>query len=255
MASKGTYIAASAMNVEATALDIAARNLAHSQTTGYRREAFVHSDFATALGQQGRQGDLKSDGGGGILSAGSYFEQQGGARETTGAPLDVALEGDGFFSVQDAQGRTLLTRAGHFVTDGQGRLATPEGYLVQGQGGAIEIPSDAERLSIDQDGRISAFITDNGVRRDAVIDQLRLVRVEQPAALTARNGQYFDPGAQRQLDAIAHVHQGFLEKSNVEPIRELAEMIAIQRRYDAAQKALREMNTAGAGFSDVLRGA
>ena len=252
---KGTYIAASAMYVEATALDIAARNLAHAQTTGYRREAFLHTDFATELSKQGRTGDLAGNGGGGLLANGSYFVQTGGQRETTGAPLDLALGGEGFFRVEDDHGRTLLTRAGHFVTDDQGRLASPEGWLVQGQGGAITIPPDAERLSIDQNGRISAFVTTNGVRVDTVIDQLRVVQVEDPRALQAVNGQYFDPGTQRQTDATAGIHQGYLEKSNVEPIQELAEMIAIQRRYDAAQKALREMNTAGSGFSDVLRGA
>lgn len=253
---KGVYIAASAMYVESSALDIAARNLAHAQTTGYRREAFVHTDFATELrDKRGAQGDLTGDGGGGILGAGSYFAHNGGSRETTGAPLDVAIEGDGFFRVQGPAGRPLLTRAGHFVTDDQGRIATPEGMLVEGQGGAIALPPDAERISIDQQGRISAYVTVNGVRTDTVVDQLRLVRVERPQDMKAVNGQYFDPGDQRQLDGESTLHQGYLEKSNVEPIRELAEMIAIQRRYDAAQKALREMTNAGAGFSDVLRGA
>lgn len=253
---KGTYIAASAMYVESSALDIAARNLAHAQTTGYRREVFLHTDFATELkAKRGNQGDLAGDGGGGILGAGSYFEHNGGSREDTGAPLDVAIEGEGFFRVQGPGGRTLLTRAGHFSTDDKGRLTTPEGMLVEGQGGAITVPPDAERIAIDQQGRVSVFTTTNGVRTDAVIDQLRVVHVERPQDMTAVNGQYFDPGDQRQTDGGSTVHQGSLEKSNVEPIRELAEMIAIQRRYDAAQKALREMNNAGTGFSDVLRGA
>ncbi len=255
MANKGTYIAASAMYVESTALDIAARNLAHTQTTGYRREAFLHTDFATELARRGATGDLAGDGGGGILAHGSYFDQSGGGRESTAAPLDVAIEGDGYFRVQDDRGRTLLTRAGHFTADREGRLTTPEGWLVQGQGGAIRIPPDAERVTIDQSGRISAFTTNSGVRVDSVIDQLRLGRVDDPRRLQAVNGQYFDPAGLPVADATARVHQGYLEKSNVEPITELAGMIAIQRRYDAAQKALREMNSAGAGFSDVLRGA
>jgi flagellar basal body rod protein FlgG len=252
---KGVYIAASAMYVEATALDITARNLAHAQTTGYRREAFLRTGFAAEMAKQGHTEDLSGNGGGGLLASGSYFVQNGGSRETTGAPLDLAIEGDGFFKVQDDQGKALLTRAGHFVTDSQGRLATPEGWLVQGQGGAITLPPNAERISIDQQGRISAFVSNNGVRRDTVVDQVRLVQVEDPRALVATNGTYFDPGRQRQKDATGTVHQGFLEKSNVEPIQELAEMVAIQRRYDAAQKAMREMNQAGSGFSELLRGA
>lgn len=251
---KGIYTAASAMYVESRALDVSARNLAHAQTTGYQRESFLRSGFAEELAKRGRTGDLAGDGGGGSLSAGSYFTHAAGSRDTTGAPLDVAIEGNGWFRVQDDQGKVLLTRAGHFVTDNQGRLTTPEGWLVQGQGGAITIPKDAERVSIDQNGRISAFVSANGVRRDAVIDQLRVVDVAKPGDLRAVNGQYFDPANQPQIDATGSVHQGYLEKSNVEPIQELAEMISIQRRYDAAQKSMREMNQAGNGFSDLLRG-
>lgn len=253
---KGVYIAASAMYVEATALDIAARNLAHTQTTGYRRESFLRTGFANELAKQGRIEDLSGDGGGGMLAAGSYFVQAPGSIENTGAPLDLAIEGDGYFRVQDNQGRTLLTRAGHFLTDSQGRLTTPEGWQVEGQGGQITIPPNAEKIAIDQNGRVSVFTTNNGVRRDTVIDQLRLVTVDDPRKLQqAANGTYFDPGTLKQVDARGTIQQGFLEKSNVEPIQELAEMVAIQRRYDAAQKAMREMNNAGSGFSDVLRGA
>ena len=251
---KGTYIAASAMYVESQALDISARNLAHAQTTGYQRETFLRTGFAEELAKRGRIENIAGDGGSGSLAAGSYFAHGGGMRETTGAPLDLAIEGDGWFRVQNDQGKTLLTRAGHFVTDDQGRIATPEGWLVQGQGGAITIPRDAERISIDQSGRISAFISTNGVRRDTVIDQVRVVQVPQPRELRAINGQYFDPAGQAQNDGTGRIQQGYLEKSNVEPIQELAEMIAIQRRYDAAQKSLKEMNQAGSGFSELLRG-
>ena len=251
---KGVYIAASAMYVESKALDISARNLAHAQTTGYQREHFLRTGFAEELAKTGRTDDLSGNGGAGILSNGSYFSHGPGTRDTTGAPLDVAIQGDGWFRVRDDAGKVLLTRAGNFSTDNKSRLITPEGYLVQGQGGPITIPPDAERVSIDQNGRISAFISSNGVRRDAVIDQLRLVQVPDPGQMTAINGQYFDPAGQRETDATGKVQQGYLEKSNVEPIQELAEMIAIQRRYDAAQKSMREMNQAGGGFTELLRG-
>ena len=252
---KGVYIAASAMYVESLALDVSARNLAHAQTTGYQREAFLRTGFAEELAKRGKTGDLSADGGGGSLAAGSYFIHSGGVRHNTGSPLNAAIEGEGFFRVQDPKGRMLLTRAGNFEVNRQGQLVTPEGMLVQGQGGAITLPPDTERLSIDQQGRISTFVTANGVRRDTVIDQLRLSAVDNPGGMTPVNGQYFLPGNQPEREAKGVVHQGYLEQSNVEPVQELVEMIAIQRRYDAAQKSLREMTQAGSGFSELLRGS
>lgn len=251
---KGVYAAASAMWVEARALDVAARNLAHGSTSGYRREIMLRGSFAEELAKNGRNGPISGDGGSGVLTRGSYFSQAEGMREATGAPLDLALSGDAFYQVQDPQGRMLLTRAANFRTDQQGRLVTPDGWLVQGQGGAITIPAEAERIVVDRAGRISIETTQNGVRQETVVDQLRVSTVADPRRLAAVNGQCFDPAGQELRDATAYdVHQGTLEKSNVEPILELAEMISIQRRYDAAQKALREQ-TASTGLSDVLRG-
>jgi flagellar basal-body rod protein FlgG len=251
---KGVYAAASAMFVENQALDVAARNLAHATTTGYRRETAFRQGFDQALADQGRTGGVKGNGGTGVLSQGSAFSFQEGSRETTSGTYDLAISGEGFFRVTKPDGDTLLTRAGHFQTDPKGRLVTPEGFLVQGQGGSITIPGDAEGVTIDPKGRVSIATTAAGVRTEQVIDQIRLVRVERPEAMRAINGQYFDPGDAPQSDASAQVHHGSLEKSNVEPLRELVDMIAIQRRYDAAQKAMREQTTTGQGFTELLRG-
>jgi flagellar basal-body rod protein FlgG len=251
---KGIYSAASAMYVESQALDVASRNLAHATSTGYRRETAFRDGFDQVLAQKGRNGGVKGDGGIGIISTGSTFSFQEGSREQTGGTLDMALAGDGFFRLQKPDGGVLLTRAGHFQTDPQGRLISPDGLLVQGQGGAITIPAEAEGVSIDRRGRVSIASTQGGIRTEQVVDQIRVVRVEQPQAMRPINGQLFDPGDQAQVDSAAEVHQGSLEKSNVEPLRELVEMIAIQRRYDAAQKALKEQASVGQGFSDLLRG-
>lgn len=252
---KGIYTAASTMYVEAQALDVAARNLAHATTPGYRKEVALRGGFAEALQQKGHRGDAATDGGTGILSQGSYFDQHQGVLEPTGAALDVAITGDAFLRVTDDKGRNLLTRAGHLTQDANGRLTTPDGWTVQGQGGAIVIPRGADGITIDPKGRIIASSSNGGVRTETTIEQLRLVVVDKPAALTPVNGQYFDPGEQPTRDATAYeVHQGQLEKSNVDPIQELVSMISIQRRYDAAQKAMREQTNAGQGFSDLLRG-
>lgn len=252
---KGLYAAASAMWTEARSLDITARNIAHAQDPGYRREQMLRTSFAEELAQRGRAEDLKGDGGTGVLPKGSWHSFAQGAREDTGAPLDLAINGDGFYRVQGPGGKVLLTRAAHFSTDAQGRITTPDGWPVLGQGGPVTIPPEAERILVDGQGRVSFESLQNGVRTATLVDQLRVVTVKDPHAMTAVNGQYFDPGAQAQEDARgAQVRQGCLEKANVEPIHELVELISTQRRYDAAQKALREQASAGQGFSDLLRG-
>ncbi len=253
--SKGVYAAASAMWVEQRSLDVTARNIAHALSPGYRKEVVQRTAFVDELAKRGHGTDLKGDGGAGVLTDGSRHIFTEGSRETTGAPLDLGLAGNGFYQVQAPDGRTLLTRAAHFTTDRQGRMVNPDGWPVLGQGGAISIPPDADRILVDQDGRVSYEVTQDGIRNETVLDQLRIGTVDNPERMRAVNGQYFDPTGQPVRDASnVQVLQGTLEKANIEPVQELVEMIAIQRRFDAAQKALREQSQAGSGFSDILRG-
>ncbi len=251
---KGIYAAASAMVAETRLLETTARNIAHAQTPGYRREGLLRVGFAEVLANQGRSGGVKGDGGTGVLPDGSYFTFTDGVRDPTGASFDLALQGDGFFAVQDPAGKTWLTRSGNFQLDGQGRLATREGQLVMGQGGPITIPEDAGKVVIDESGLVTTETrTSEGVVR-STIDQLRLVTVAAPRSMTPANGVSFDPAGQSLVDAAPAVFQGHLERGNVNPIDELVQMVALQRRHDAAQKAITEQSRAGEGYSDVLRG-
>jgi flagellar basal-body rod protein FlgG len=252
---KGIYAAASAMVLETRAQEVNARNLANQQTPGYREETVLRNSFAEALRAQGRTGGVAGDGGTGVLPAGSYFNFDEGQLEPTSAPFDLALRGDGFYRVRDDQGRALLTRAAHFMPDPQGRLATPQGWLVEGQGGPITIPADAKRVSVDEGGRVAIETIENGQSTTTVIDQLRVVTVADTRQLVPLNGQYFDPAGQAETDATGYqVAQGHLEKANLEPLEQIVEMIAVQRRYDAAQRALKEQANLGGGLSELLRG-
>jgi len=246
-----------------------AHNLANLQTAGYRNETALRTSFAQLMAARGTGGDLSGEGGAGVLNAGSYYSFTQGTLETTGAPLDLALTGDGFYRVRTDQGRELLTRAAHFSTDPQGRLVTPEGWSVEGQGGPITIPPDAGRVTVSKSGAISVSSNANGVASDTVLDQLRIVRVARPGSMAAVNGQYFDPGEQAQTDATATpaigatgaaatapttVQQGMIERSNVDSLQQLAAMIAGERRYDSAQRAFREQYKVGSSLTDLLRG-
>jgi flagellar basal-body rod protein FlgG len=251
---KGIYAAASAMVVETRAQEITARNLANQQTPGYREETVRRNSFADLLRAFGHQGIARA-GGSGVLSAGSYFSFSEGQLEPTSAPYDLALRGEGFYRVRDDQGRLLLTRAGHFIPDAQGRLATPQGWLVEGQGGPITVPNDARRIVVDPSGRVLAERLQDGIPQQDVIDQLRVATVADPRRLTAVNGQYFDPGDEPVRDATGYqIAQGHLEKANLEPLEQMVEMIAVHRRYDAAQRALKEQANVGGNLSELLRG-
>lgn len=247
---KGIYAAASAMVVETRSLEVAARNLAHLQTAGYRQETALRTSFAEVLG---KDGGLAQDGGAGVLPQSSFFRFNQGNQEPTGATYDLAISGEGFLRVKDGQGATLLTRAGHLTTTADGRLVTQEGWEVEGQGGTIAIPADAKRVMVTPDGRITVEIGEGANAAPQILDQIRLVTVAEPARMAARNGVYFEPGDQVQSDATAEIHQGYLEKSNIDPLQELAQMIAIQRRYDAAQRAIKEQGNAGSSLNDLLR--
>ncbi len=254
---KGIYAAASAMVVETHAQDLIARNLANSQTDGYRRESAVRTSFSEVLKQQGRTGGLDGDGGAGVLDAGGFYHFNDGQTDPTGAPLDLALHGDAFYRVRAAEGKDLLTRAAHFTVDPQGRLVTPQGWPVEGQGGPITIPKNANKVIVDKVGRVSIEVGggDGGKPEEVLLDQLRVVTVEHPERMRAENGQYFAPGDQAQTDSRTYeVRQGQLERANIDPIHEMVDMIAVQRRYDSAQRALREQANLGGNLSDLLRG-
>jgi flagellar basal-body rod protein FlgF len=252
---KGIYAAASAMVVETRAQEINARNLANQQTAGYREETMRRTSFAQQLSQFGNNGDLSGDGGAGVLPNGSFFNFSDGSLEPTAAPLDMALRGNGFFRVRDGNNQNLLTRAGHFSLNEQSQLVTQEGWTVEGQGGAVVIPPNTERIVIGNDGTVTAEVKEGGARTQIVVDRLRLMTVADRSALIPMNGQYFAAGNQTEIDAQnCTVMQNHLEKANFQPLEQLVDMIAVQRRYDAAQKALKEQSQLGGSLSDLLRG-
>lgn len=256
---KGVYAAASAMLTETRALEAVTQNLANLQTPGYRKASAMRGSFAHLLAAQGRTETIGGNGGAGIRDVGIYRSHNQGQLEESHAPLDLAISGEGFYRVRNKEGNVLLTRAAHFTTDNDGHLATDEGYIVEGQGGPILIPADTSRVVVDESGRVVAESRDaKGMVIETFIDQLRVVTVPDPSQMRAVSGQYFTTGEQAQTDAPANayaVRQGFLERANVEPVEELVRMISIQRRYDAAQRALKQQDEAGRGFSDLLRGA
>ncbi|MDP9018005.1 MAG: flagellar hook-basal body protein, partial [Candidatus Eremiobacteraeota bacterium] len=153
-----------------------------------------------------------------------------GAFAQTGNTLDMALAGNGFFTIQTPQG-VRYTRDGGFVRNAQGLLSTQSGDLVLGNGGAIAVPATG-KLEIGSDGTISS----NG----QVIDQLRLTQFANQVALRPEgDNRFVDTGAARpSAAATTTVNQGFLEKSNANVVRSMVDLINAQRWFQANEKAM-----------------
>ncbi len=200
-----------------------ANNLANVNTVGYRRDR----TFTQALAEQLDAEDAPTS----ERTTRQWAEQGQGALEQTGAPLDLALKGEGFFTVSDGAAERY-TRAGRFVRAEDGLLRTPEGDAVLGLKGPIRIPAAAQRLELSRGGELSA----DGV----ALDRLKIASFEDPGALRRLDGALFEapPGAAPVPAAAPEVLQGYVEGSNVNPLQEMTDMITHYRMFETQQKMI-----------------
>ena len=203
-------------------ISIIAQNIANAETSGFRREGLVFSEYVRRL-----------DGGAPSLSMAA-----GNARMTdltqaqishTGGTYDLAIEGQGFFLVETPRGQRL-TRAGAFSPDAEGELVTPEGYrLLDGGGAPVFVPMTARAVSISGDGTLSAD--------GQPVAQIGLWQPVDPLSMTHEAGTQFAAGPLEPVENGV-IRQGFLEGSNVAPLTEIARMIKVQRSYELGQSFL-----------------
>ncbi|MCS7208129.1 MAG: flagellar basal-body rod protein FlgF [Fimbriimonadales bacterium] len=222
---RGLYVAAEGMAARQKAQDAIANNLANLNTTGFKADRPV---FATVYERQLYRVEGTRSQPIGTLSAGAivrelYTDLQAGALLTTGNPLDLAIDGVGFFAIQTPQG-IRYTRSGAFQLNAQGVLTTREGYPVLSVSDQpIQVPRDAE-IRIGENGAVQA----NGV----VVGQLQIA---QGNLLKDAEGYFVgvaQPVANPRLVA------GALEASNVNMVREMVRMIETIRAYEAHQKLI-----------------
>jgi flagellar basal body rod protein FlgG len=160
-----------------------------------------------------------------VKDAGNLRDLSQGELTHTGAPLDVAINGNGYFAVQTPAGMRY-TRDGHFSLDQNGQLVTSEGYPVQGDGGAITITPDAGDINIGTDGTISSIINGNINQ----LGKLQAVDFANDSALTKQGANLYST-TQTATPATASEQQGMLESSNVQPVIEITHMIDVTRAY------------------------
>jgi len=206
----------------ANEMDLVANNIANLNTTGYRREGLAFTEFVvgSATGASLSMGD-----------AGARFASDlPGTMQTTGGRFDLAIEGDGFFLLQTAEG-PVLTRAGAFQISGDGFLVTPWGDRVLDTGeGPITLPPGTTSVLVASDGTISA--DGEPVAQIAVVDAA-------PEAMRRRGDTAFTvEGDAYAVLAVPKIRQGALEQSNVSAVTEVARMIEVTRAYEMAQSLI-----------------
>jgi flagellar basal-body rod protein FlgG len=246
---RALYTAATGMNAQQANIDNIAHNLANVNTAGFKKSRVEFEDLVyqqvKAAGSpttSASEAPTGLDIGLGTRPIATARDFTSGSLRATGAPLDLAVEGRGFFSVSLADGRTAYTRAGTLHLAADGSLVTSEGYAINPP---VRVPANAVTVTVSREGRISA--TAPGQSTPIEIGALELTTFQNPAGLTALGGTLFEestasgeatvsvPG----VDGAGTIVQGFLEDSNVSVVEEMVNMILGQRAYEANSKVVK----------------
>jgi len=222
----GTYAACAGLMAQDQALELAAHNLANLNTTGYRAQLPVFRSLLAARSIEMNPVAAAVNNFG--VVEGSRVDLTAGSLEATGNPLDLGIEGSGFFAVRTGQG-TLYTRNGSFQVSAKGQLVTANGDTVMGENGPITLPAGA--VSVSGDGTVSVA--------GSVVGKIRLVQFAPDVTIEAAGDSYYSaPAGTKPLAGAGSVKQGVLESSNVSPMAAVVGLIAMQRQAEMLQRSL-----------------
>lgn len=224
--SSGIYVATAGAVAQSNALDATANNIANASTAGFHGDRVTFREALTAA----RSPDVASVGAGT-----TRIDSQPGALLPTDNPLDLALEGDGYFAVTTPNG-TRYTRAGNFQLDDARNLVTPDGFAVRGEGGApINIPAEAITVTVANDGTVSAD--------GAELGRLELARFQ--TSQMKREGSSLLSATGRPQDGDPPVvRSGMLEASNVNVVRGVVDLVKVSRTYESLMRMIQ-------GYHDI----
>ncbi len=246
---RALYTASSGMNAQQINLDNVANNLANASTAGFRRRRVQFSDLlyqniimpGSAATQQTTNAAGLQVGLGTRPGASEILQTQGDFSQT-GNPLDLAIQGLGFFQVQMPDGSIAYTRAGSFHLDAQGNIVTADGNPLQP---AITIPPNAVSVTIGPDGTVS--VTQPGQTAASQVGSIQLALFPNPGGLNSVGNNMFlattasgDPilGTPGGTEGLGTLQQGYVEQSNVDVVQEFVEMILAQRAYESNSRVV-----------------
>lgn len=245
----GLYIAYTGARTAERKIEQIAHNLANTSSAGYKQDKSVEKGVVPLAFFMGQ--DQVTDTGDATATAllystpaVEYVDFTPGTMRATGNPLDLAIDGDAFFTVSAPAGERL-TRAGNFRVDGAGNLVTPSGEKVLGSNGPVRVGEGT--LTVTREGRL--------MLDGAAVDTLKLQKVADPLKLVkAGNGLFEAPAAVPLLpaDPTTTVNQGFIEESNVSPVQGMTEMIEASRMFDAYMKMITTISELASKASNDL---
>lgn len=201
-------------------MDVVANNIANINTTGFKSEAMLFEEYKMPVAKD-RDFAYRDQPLSYTEDWATIHDMSGGMIEQTGNPLDIAIQGDGFLTVETPAG-PRYTRAGDLKIDSSGTLVTNAGYPVLGDGGPIQFTGDETDITITDDGAVSSSAGIKG--------RLALVEFDNPQQLT-REGNNLFAGGTPQAATASRLVQGAIERSNVSGVTEMAEMIRVSRSY------------------------
>ncbi|MCD2183434.1 flagellar basal-body rod protein FlgG [Rhizobium sp. TRM96647] len=259
---KALAIAATGMNAQQTNLEVIANNIANINTTGYKR---ARAEFSDLLYQTERAQGVPNRGNEAIVPEGAIIGlgvktaavrnlHLQGQLTQTGNSFDLALVGRGWFQIEAPDGTVLYTRSGAFNTNADGQLVTLDGYAVTP---GIVVPQDATEITVNRSGQV--FATVDGEQQE--LGQLTLATFVNEAGLEPLGENLF-----RETEAsgdatigvpdeagVGYIQQNYLEASNVDPVKEITDLISAQRAYEMNSKIIQAADEMARVVSQNLR--
>ncbi|MBJ3778680.1 flagellar basal-body rod protein FlgG [Acuticoccus mangrovi] len=261
---KALAIAATGMNAQQTNLEVIANNVANINTTGFKRS---RAEFADLIYQTNRAQGVPNRGGELPVPEGTriglgvrtiavrQLHMQGSLSQTSN-PLDLAINGHGWFQITGPDGETLYTRAGAFNLGPNGEIVTLDGYEVQP---GLVVPVEAREVVINKSGEV--YVSLSGDAAPQLLGQITLATFANDAGLEALGDNLFrETAASGQPTAgfpgdlgFGVVNQGWLEASNVDAVKEITELISAQRAYEMNSKVIQTADDMAGVISQGIR--
>jgi flagellar basal-body rod protein FlgG len=244
---RALYTAASGMQAQQYNIDTISNNLANVNTTGFRKNL---ARFQDLIYQQLRAPGtpvgasvvaVAQEVGLGVKIGASEKQFTQGVLQQTSNPLDIAIEGDGFFQVTEPDGTVAYTRDGSFKRDANGAIVTADGFFLSPQ---ISVPAAATQVSVGEDGTVTALVP--GTTTPAQVGKITLVRFTNSAGLAPQGKNLFIETAasgtptisQPGINGTGTLQGGYVEQSNVSVVEEIVNLITAQRAFEANSKAV-----------------
>ena len=242
------WVSKTGLQAQDTALRVISNNLANVTTIGFKRDRAVFADLMYQVSQQ--PGGLSTQNtqlpsgtqlGVGVKVVGTQKNFSVGSLQNTGATLDMAIEGRGFFQIALSDGSLGYTRTGSFQLDQDGQIVDSQGFPLEP---AITIPDDATNVTIGLDGTVT--VTRQGDASPTQVGSIQLVNFTNPGGLEARGSNLYTETASSGSpvqgtpgeNGLGAIVQGSLENSNVSVVEEMVNMVATQRAYEMNAKVV-----------------